>query len=73
MQSLGSKPYKLSMTKVIPTDPAVQEQSVQEDLARRVARYRERLVAEGRLNSVRSLDKAVGRLREHGGVGEGGQ
>ena len=47
--------------------PATQGQSGPKDLLPWVARYRARLMAEGRLNAVRTLDKAIARLDEASG------
>lgn len=59
MQSLGLHTYRQAMVKTDPVDPAAERRSTPDELARRVARYRERLIAEGRMNSVRRLDMAV--------------
>ena len=47
------------MDKLDPVSPAPEEESADSDLARRLARYRRRVEAEGRPRSVRLIDRAI--------------
>jgi hypothetical protein len=60
---------KALMSKTEPRSCAAQEECAPETLFDSIARYRSRLVAEGRLNTVRNLDKAVAKLGHHGRAG----
>ena len=47
------------MDKLDPAKPHEREESAASDLARRLARYRRRLEAEGRLRSAKLVDRAI--------------
>jgi hypothetical protein len=49
----------LEMEKLDPRIPAEEPDSLASDLARRLARYRRRVEAEGRPRSVRVIDRAI--------------
>ena len=48
------------MDKLDPVIPPRDEDEAAADLARRLARYRRRVEAEGRLRSLRLIDRAIG-------------
>ena len=60
MQSAGSGCYLGgSMDKLDPSTKAGKHEPGAADLARRLARYRRRVEAEGRQRSVRAIDRAI--------------
>lgn len=59
------------MTHLTPAEDPSAGADAPEDLGQRVARYRARLIAEGRMNSVRHLDRSVAQPRPDVAPGKG--
>lgn len=47
------------MERIDATQPSEEEEGLASDLARRLARYRRRVEAEGRLRSLQLIDRAI--------------